>query len=30
VVSASLGLLAFLNVFQRSEPEREYASGTSP
>jgi len=25
VVSASLGLLAFLNVFQRREPEREYA-----
>lgn len=25
VVSASLGLLAFLNVFQRREPEREFA-----
>jgi hypothetical protein len=25
VVSASLGLLAFLNVFQRDEPAREYA-----
>jgi hypothetical protein len=25
IVSASLGLLAFLNVFQREEPEREYA-----
>jgi hypothetical protein len=25
VVAAALGLLSFLNVFQRDEPAREYA-----